>query len=220
MAAIWEHFPGSGSDLLCMLALADFANDTGIAYPSIATLSRKVRLSRRQTQKLLRRLEQDGWIAVIGNATGGNPNASRRYRLDLSRLTSVAGDTRELHDTGELDDAEGCHGGRRGVSPVTPNPSLTVNNHKNAAPVGALNVWDVAIPLLTDTGMSEKQARAFIGKLNRDYGQDATLAVIAQAVHKRPAEPCGWITKALKTAATRQATTDIYTPATKGAATP
>jgi hypothetical protein len=86
-----------------------------------------------------------------------------------------------------------------------------------AAPVGAPNVWDLGVSLLTSTGTGEAQARSFIGKLIKQHGEPATLSAVADAVNKRPAEPRGWITKALQTAAKKQASSDIYTPARKAA---
>ncbi len=135
MAKVWDTFPGNGSELLCMLALADFANDSGFAYPAVSTLAKKVRLTRRQVQKVLRRLMEAGYLSVVGNLNGGSPKATRRYQINTDRLTGVVGDTgtgvaedtREPEDTGELQDADGCRGGRIRVSPSSPEPLLTIN---------------------------------------------------------------------------------------------
>ena len=83
------------------------------------------------------------------------------------------------------------------------------------APAGAPNVWDLGVSLLTSTGTGEKEARNFIGKLIKMYGEPTTLSVVAGAVNKRPAEPKSWITRILQEAAKKQASSDIYTPAKK-----
>jgi hypothetical protein len=53
MNRVWEASRQSGGALLVLLAIADFADDDGIAYPSIGTLARKARLSPRQVQRVI-----------------------------------------------------------------------------------------------------------------------------------------------------------------------
>ncbi|QEC49662.1 hypothetical protein FSW04_20160 [Baekduia soli] len=51
-------------DLLVLLVLADHAHDDGTsAFPSVATIGKKARLTRRGAQLALRRLEASGAIA-------------------------------------------------------------------------------------------------------------------------------------------------------------
>lgn len=137
-ALVWQHFPRGGSDLLVMLALADFGNDAGNNIrPSARTLAKKVRLSRRQAQKVLRQLEADGWIATVSHTAGGPQQATRRYKINLDKLratpvaedtpTRVVDDTGVAGNTGVAGDHDGCRGGHRRVSPVTPEPLRTVN---------------------------------------------------------------------------------------------
>lgn len=61
MSRVWECSRHKGSELLLLLAIADFADDRGTnAYPSTETLAKKVRLSERSVQYLLRKLESSG----------------------------------------------------------------------------------------------------------------------------------------------------------------
>jgi hypothetical protein len=46
----WENSAAQGSDLLVLLALADFADERGKAWPSNATLARKARVCERQVR--------------------------------------------------------------------------------------------------------------------------------------------------------------------------
>lgn len=87
---LWKSiFPHSGSALLVMHALADYSDDAGCSYPAVATLADKVRLSRSQTQRVLRKLEREGWVTIVGNRQGGfHPVASCHYRINLSALRS------------------------------------------------------------------------------------------------------------------------------------
>lgn len=60
MSQVWDHSPAKGRALILHLALADHCNDEGWCWPSIATLAKKCRIGERQTQYLIRWLENHG----------------------------------------------------------------------------------------------------------------------------------------------------------------
>ena len=62
MARVWAHSQRKDGELLVLLALADFANDSGKCWPSIPVLAAKARLTERQTRRVLSKLEQAGEI--------------------------------------------------------------------------------------------------------------------------------------------------------------
>lgn len=87
MSHVWEGFPGSGSELLMMLALADWSDEEGgRIYPSMVTLAKRCRISKSQAQRLIRGLEEKGYVKVIGNHHGGAPGTTRQYRLNVARI--------------------------------------------------------------------------------------------------------------------------------------
>lgn len=45
MARVWDQSQHSGSELLMLLALADFADDDGNSYPAVPTLAAKCRMT-------------------------------------------------------------------------------------------------------------------------------------------------------------------------------
>lgn len=76
---------------MALLALSDWANDEGgNIHPSIYSLAEKLSCSERTAQRVLRDLERDQWIAVVGNHNGGVPGATRRYRLNVRKLQAHA----------------------------------------------------------------------------------------------------------------------------------
>ncbi len=80
---VWRRYPVGGGELVVMLALADWANDVGTGiWPSVPALARKARLSDRQTQRLLRTIQRQGYI----DAGGITEYGTRRYRLRLDLL--------------------------------------------------------------------------------------------------------------------------------------
>lgn len=69
---VWDSSPCKGKALLALLALADWANEDGIAWPSIAKLAQRIRVSERSAQRLLAQLEDDGYLRRVfrgGHAT-------------------------------------------------------------------------------------------------------------------------------------------------------
>lgn len=87
MSAVWDTYPGGGSDLLALLALADWSDDQGRCFPGISAIAAKTRLSRSQAQRVVHRLIDEGVVSVTGNHNGGVPGATRRYQIKLEKLT-------------------------------------------------------------------------------------------------------------------------------------
>ena len=65
LTTVWERSEANGTALLCMLALADFADDNGEAFPKIATLARRCRVSERTILRVLDQLVESGELARI-----------------------------------------------------------------------------------------------------------------------------------------------------------
>ncbi|HEX8184670.1 MAG TPA: helix-turn-helix domain-containing protein [Blastocatellia bacterium] len=65
MNRVWKKSKQKGSDLLLMLALADYANDKDFCWPGTDVLAERIRMSRRNTQRSLIRLEEAGEIYRI-----------------------------------------------------------------------------------------------------------------------------------------------------------
>jgi len=152
LSVVWDSFPGGGSELLTLLAMADWSDDDGRCWPSIAALAKKVRLERRQAQRAVHRLIDAGFVNITGNETGGAPGSTRQYRIVLSRLTGVSHDTRRgvlgdtgvTEDTGVVEDADGCLPRREtGVSQDTQyvnEPSVHVKDMADKPPIDGKTV--------------------------------------------------------------------------------
>lgn len=90
MSQVWEHSKQQGSALLVLLAIADFADDDGYAYPSVERLAAKARMSPRNVRYVLRQLEESGELAI---EAGGGRHRSNLYRVIVQ--TSQAEETRK-----------------------------------------------------------------------------------------------------------------------------
>lgn len=76
MARVWDASKHSGTELLMLLAIADFADDDGNAYPAVPTLAAKCRMSSRNANFILSALRESGELEVRQNE---GPRGTNRY---------------------------------------------------------------------------------------------------------------------------------------------
>lgn len=117
---VWEKWPNGGSEMLCMLALADWCNDEGGSlYPSMKALAKKMRVSESQARRVLHNLIAKGFVRVIGNANGGAPGSTRQYHLNVKMVaempeygtdTGSTGARGSADARGRMDARDGSHG--------------------------------------------------------------------------------------------------------------
>lgn len=86
MARVWEASKHGGTELLMLLAIADFSDDDGRAYPSIPTLAAKCRTTPRHTNRIINALKGSGELEVKLN---DGPRGTNRYRVVLERLRTT-----------------------------------------------------------------------------------------------------------------------------------
>jgi helix-turn-helix protein len=81
MTQVWQRSQHKGSELLLLLALADNANDQGVAYPSRRTLAKKTRMSDRHVKRLVQVLIRSGELVVH---FGSGPRGCNEYQITLA----------------------------------------------------------------------------------------------------------------------------------------
>jgi Helix-turn-helix domain len=120
MTKVWDNSRQKEGTLLVLLAIADFANDDGLAYPSMKTIAKKARMTIRNAQLAVRRLERAGELIVT---IGGAPPPYTG--CNLFRVTLATG-VQETLPGGEASDT-------KGVKPTSSKPSpirhLTVSKN-------------------------------------------------------------------------------------------
>jgi hypothetical protein len=80
MSLVWERAPYTAGSLIVLLALADWANDEGVAWPSMDRLAQKARIDRRSAQRIVRQLAKDGVLEI---EEGGGRSKQHRYVLKM-----------------------------------------------------------------------------------------------------------------------------------------
>ena len=82
MSKVWAFSQSTGSERLILLAIADFADDEGRAYPSVTTLAKKARVSERTAQYAIRALVDLGELAIFESK---GPKGCNLYRVQNLR---------------------------------------------------------------------------------------------------------------------------------------
>lgn len=70
MSDAWENSSQKGASLLLLICLADYANEEGIAWPSLTSLAKKTRLSVRHVQSQIKGLADAGELKILSFGTG------------------------------------------------------------------------------------------------------------------------------------------------------
>ena len=80
MQWVWENGPSDPTERLVLLAVADYADDFGGCYPSMAGIAGKACVTERGARGIIRRLEQGGWITT---KVGGGRGGKSQYRVNM-----------------------------------------------------------------------------------------------------------------------------------------
>ncbi|WP_084079985.1 helix-turn-helix domain-containing protein [Edaphobacter aggregans] len=83
MSRVWRHGPTLRSERLLLLAIADHADDKGVAWPSATTLAAKACMTTRTVSRALDSLKSAGWIEILPR-TG--QHGCHTYKLNLAKL--------------------------------------------------------------------------------------------------------------------------------------
>jgi hypothetical protein len=81
ISKVWERSRAKGSELLVLLAIADYADDDGRdAWPSVQKLADKSRMTERGVREVLKRLVADDELAIDKNTDGREVKGGYRPR--------------------------------------------------------------------------------------------------------------------------------------------
>jgi hypothetical protein len=83
MTRVWKYSQQSGTALLVLLALADWADDWGYCYPGHAAIARKARTTERNVYLILNKLAEMGEIRIVRKGTGGKRKETSIYHVTV-----------------------------------------------------------------------------------------------------------------------------------------
>ncbi|MBN7120308.1 GntR family transcriptional regulator [Erwinia billingiae] len=105
-AYVWDGCALSGmklSEVVIMARLADWCNDEGVCWPSVATIARQIGAGESTVRNAIGKLVKDGWLSRRQRRQG-NRNASNVYQLNVSKLRAAASQVHPPEsDTSESD---------------------------------------------------------------------------------------------------------------------
>ena len=88
MNKVWENSQCGGTELLLLIALADWADDWGYCNPTISQMSERINQSKRNVIRLLKNLERKGEIQKIKRSLGGRGRrVGSLYRIVIDNST-------------------------------------------------------------------------------------------------------------------------------------
>lgn len=136
---VWKFSKSDGSTLLTALAIADFCDDDGRAFPAVATLATKARISKRSAQYAIQQLRDLDELRV---EVGSGPKGCNTYFVKVQNL-------RGAKPAGVQNTTEG---GATGCTQITIEPSF--KKKQDASAIG-----DVAFDVEAGsfTGLTPKQ---------------------------------------------------------------
>ena len=148
MSQVWEHSHATGGQLLVLLAIADFSNDDGEAWPSVPTLAKKARISERHTQRVVKQLKAMGELVVDSKASGqwgtniyrialkteGGGNMPPGGDLEVTRGVTFDAQRGDLEVTQSVKNRHKNHGSRPNRNPGGISPQEFLELYASSAP--------------------------------------------------------------------------------------
>lgn len=184
--AVWDRTETGGSVRLLLLALADFADEDGLAWPSVATLARRVGRNERRIQQLIAAAVEAGeLVADRGGgrgtsrywlAPGGNP--VREPERGVQPIAPLG--RNGLHPRGAAGDTPG-------VQRAAPEPSVEPSVEPSGDPARAQPDLDAGAidPIvryheLTARFPSER-VREWLNDVASSWGDERTANALGEA---------------------------------------
>lgn len=127
MSKVWQNAPHGSGELLTLLAIADFSDDNGIAWPSVLTLAIKTRLSTRQVNRCILELKLTGWLSIY--QIGGGRFKSNCYKINDPPLPLVNPDKMSEFPQGP-DNQETLTSATETLTSATGNSDMGVRGNK------------------------------------------------------------------------------------------
>lgn len=182
MAEVWDNGPSNQGELLVLLALADFADDDGFCWPSVAAIASKARIEERSARRVIRRLEEAGWLSV---KVGRGRHGCSEYRIKPGPKVPRTECPPDIECTKP---GPAVHETR---TPRSPEPSGTVKNRqeeKNARDAQILNEAVDAYNAAAERSgwpscqkLSKQRTSALLGRLKEAGGLDGWLVALGKA---------------------------------------
>ena len=154
MSMVWRHGPEDRGELLVLLALADFADDDGYCWPAMQTIADRARMTDRGVRKIVRRLEESGWLSVRKGGGRGGSNGYHIARHPPVNPEPETGNTVPPEPETGNTSAETRNGSAETRNGGSAKPSRTIKEPSSIS-VDFASFWD-AVPRKVGKGAARK----------------------------------------------------------------
>jgi hypothetical protein len=121
---------------------------------------------------------------MVRDADERQKNAERQKRFRNNGKSNADSNARVTDDSQESNNASSM------------SSSDSVTNVTGAKPPNV--IWDLGVPLLTNGGMKEAEARSLLGKMAKDHSRAALAEAIAKTSAANPPDPKAYLVKVLQ----------------------
>jgi uncharacterized protein YdaU (DUF1376 family) len=148
-------------------------------------------------------LAKDGWthgradkeIAKTGEkSVKASKNAKKRWDKEQESMQTHS--DRNANAMQTHSDRNATHNTRHKTQDTEHNSLAKASGAK--APLSADEIiFGYGVPLLTNAGSVDKQARSFLGGLRKSHGDDALVNALRDCIKAKPLQPLEWLAKVL-----------------------
>jgi hypothetical protein len=190
MSAIWPlKLPSTQKFVL--ITLADQANDAGVCWPGVESVTERTGLSERAVRNSLRWLEANGYITTLGR-----PGRTSTYHIEAASDPGTScppapdAPRQEMPGRGARDAGEGgtsCRGGGHQMPPNHKEPKRTIKEPDVLPDWVPREDWDAFVEMRKAighplTGEGKKRAVKELSKL-REQGNDPAAVLNASILN-------------------------------------
>ncbi len=194
--AVWERSTLYGTSRLVLLAIAERADDHGVAWPSVASLAERTGLKRRRVQQIIAEAVESGELSI---ARGGGRSNTSRYTITL--LNDAAHFTETAPPETVQPVAQRVHSETQRVQPMTINGAAectrTVKNPLEPKAVLRLKpqttrrpdvLWDTLVEIIGSAaaGVERGKWNKALKSMRESGATPDTLRQVADAYRRHP----------------------------------
>lgn len=204
MAAVWPlKMPPTAKAVL--VSLADQANDQGVSWPSIGTITARTCLDDRTVQRALNWLLENGYIER--NERAGRSTVYRVLIVGAPRHSDtpdLPSPPSERHHTPVTVTPHPRQSDGQNRKGTVREPSVSIETGSVAAGEDDFDrssdptreLFDLGLAVLTRVGVSERSARSLVGRLRGRLGDAEAMGALLTA--KSKTDPSAYLAAAIK----------------------
>ncbi len=204
MGHVWKQSRAKGTDRLLLLCIADYADDYGVAWPSVPKLAERCLTGERNVRVRLRRLAESGELIVERQAGRKGTN---RYRIPVNPNAGVNSSSGVNRNSVPPEP--------QFIEPLNSSSAEPSRNHQessdtSAASIGTDHRARMVSSTRPPTSETSIQAEAIYQAYPKHVGKTAALKAITKVMRKVPHEIL--LARVRQYAASRQGQDPQFTP--------